>query len=281
MKILVFGHKGMLGAYVYAWFKSKGHDVVGFGRDQFDASKIYSTLQLVDLIFQNGNDEKVIAINCIGTIKPRVTELGDYNAIKVNSIFPWLLASACDESLIDMIHITTDCVYSGLKGNYNESDPLDPADIYGLTKAAGEPSSVTVIRTSIIGEELGTKKRSLIEFVKGMEGQRLNGYRNHYWNGVTCLQLAKIIENMIITGNLWKGVRHVHSNETITKCALVKFLAMTYLKDFDFSESNSNERIDRSLKSKYEFSYGIMPDIFSQIEEQKSFYNTLKLYYHV
>jgi dTDP-4-dehydrorhamnose reductase len=91
-----------------------------------------------------------------------------------------------------MIHPTTDCVYSGLKGSYNEDDKYDVSDVYGMSKAMGEPSNCTVIRTSIIGEELENKK-SFLEFVRNSDSE-INGWDDHYWNGITCYQYCKIID---------------------------------------------------------------------------------------
>ena len=96
-----------------------------------------------------------VIINCIGTIKPRVDSLGDLNAILVNSVFPRVLANVCETLGVNMIHPTTDCVYTGTKGSYDETDKYDVNDVYGMSKALGEPNNCTVIRTSIIGEEVG------------------------------------------------------------------------------------------------------------------------------
>ena len=144
-------------------------------------------------------------INCIGTIKPRVDQLGDLNAILVNSVFPRLLSKLSKELNFKVIHPTTDCVYTGSKGNYNEDDVYDVNDVYGMSKAMGEVSDVCIVRTSIIGEEINNG-RSLVEWVKSESGNSIFGYTNHFWNGVTCLQFAKICDQIISKDLFWEGI---------------------------------------------------------------------------
>ena len=163
-----------------------------------------------------------VIINCIGTIKPRVDELGDLNAIIVNSLFPRLLSNYCESKEIKLIHPTTDCVYTGLKGDYNENDNYDVSDVYGMSKALGETHNCTTIRTSIIGEE-SVNKRSLVEWVKSEKGNSIFGFTNHYWNGLTCLQFAKVCDKIISENIFWKGIRHIHSNK-VSKYELVSII---------------------------------------------------------
>ena len=122
MKIFVFGKTGMLGRYVYTYLKEKSYNVVGVGRKEVNASDYINTLQKY---IQDNMSKGDVVVNCMGTIKPRVDELGDINAIKVNSIFPRELANLCEQYKVRLIHPTTDCVYTGSKGDYNENDPHD------------------------------------------------------------------------------------------------------------------------------------------------------------
>jgi dTDP-4-dehydrorhamnose reductase len=115
MKIYVLGHKGMLGRYVYTYLKSKGHTVIGFSRDDVDASN-GNEEALRATLFHKGLKKDDVVINCMGTIKPMVDKHGALNAIKVNSIFPRILANVCENEGYKMIHITTDCVFSGDRG---------------------------------------------------------------------------------------------------------------------------------------------------------------------
>jgi hypothetical protein len=96
------------------------------------------------------------------------------------------------------------CVFNGAEGGYVESSPHTAMDIYGRSKSLGESESATIIRTSIIGEEL-SNKLSLVEWVKSQAGKSVNGYLNHFWNGITCLQFAKICDYMLKNDLFWKG----------------------------------------------------------------------------
>ena len=196
MKIYVLGSKGMLGRYVSTYLNDY-YDVVNLSRDEVDASKVREE-ELRAKLHNLGIKKGDVVINCIGTIKPMVDALGDLNAIQVNSVFPRLLANVCEDMKVKLIHPTTDCVFTGLKGKYNENDIHDISDVYGRTKSLGEPNNCTVIRTSIIGEEVG-QGRSLVEWIKSSSNTTVFGFTNHYWNGVTCLQFAKICEKIIDT----------------------------------------------------------------------------------
>ena len=159
----------MLGNYV-AKYLSQHFKIVEVNRELLDASN--ARKDYVETMLKiRGVEEGDVIINCMGTIKPRVDELGDLNAILVNSVFPRLLADAAEKNNWRLIHPTTDCVYSGNKGSYDENDKYDVNDVYGMSKAMGEPKNCTVIRTSIIGEEVG-QGRSLVEWVKSRNRPR-------------------------------------------------------------------------------------------------------------
>jgi dTDP-4-dehydrorhamnose reductase len=150
MRVFVLGSTGMLGYYVSNYFSSSNYEVVEVSRDGYyrlDALKADES-DLKDL----GAVEGDVIINCIGII-PHGGKKGDHEYIVVNSAFPHLVSDYCEKNKIHFIHITTDCVYSGLmRGPYLESATHDAEDIYGKSKSFGEPSNATVIRTSIIGE---------------------------------------------------------------------------------------------------------------------------------
>lgn len=274
MKIYVFGHKGMLGRYVYTYLKSKKYEVEGIGRDQLDVSKSdYSEPQIRDILRHKGLKQGDVIINCIGTIKPMVDKYGTLNAIKVNSLFPHMLANVCEFERYKMIHITTDCVFSGKNGSYDEKFPHDCTDVYGKTKSLGEPENCTVIRTSIIGEEIGTS-RSLLEWVKSMKNKTANGYTNHYWNGLTCLQVAKVFEDIIVNNKYWNGVRHIFS-DIYTKCALLNAISHIYELNITVNPVEAPTRCDRSMTTIYTNINFNIPPIKNQIQEQRDFYSTL------
>jgi len=270
MKIYVLGSSGMLGKYVSKYLNQK-YSVIEINRDQIDASKV-SQESLSAALFHIGARKGDVLINCVGTIKPRVDELGDTNAIIVNSIFPRILANVCYDMGINMIHPTTDCVYSGLKGSYSENDKYDVSDVYGMSKAMGEPSNCTVIRTSIIGEEVG-QKRSLVEWIKSNANNTVFGFTNHYWNGVTCLQFAKICEEIITKHLYWKGIKHIHSN-SLNKKELVETISEVYGLNITVTPKETPLLCDRTLSTVHETLIKV-PNLKQQIIEMKEFSNIL------
>lgn len=270
--IKILGSNGMLGRYVYHHFQYlNNYKVTGITRKEFDVEK-----DSINKLFPLTNCPNVI-INCIGVIKPRVDELGVLPSILVNSVFPHVLSNECYNQNIKMIHITTDCVFSGKKGLYTEEDEHDVTDTYGRTKSLGEPSNCTVIRTSIIGEE-ANQKRSLVEWIKSNKNSNINGFINHQWNGVTCLQLSKVIHKIIDTQTYWNGVRHVFSNK-LNKYELLNIINDVYNLNINITPIESKTPCDRSLSTVYleiNDSFDI-PDLYNQIEEMHDFYHLDKL----
>jgi dTDP-4-dehydrorhamnose reductase len=266
MQVIVLGSKGMLGKYVWSYLNK--FECVGVNRDSLDASTATEE-KLEELFIKELKIEKGdVIINCMGTIKPRVDSLGDLNAILVNSVFPRVLANFCEKNGLKLIHPTTDCVYSGLKGSYDENDKYDVSDVYGMSKAIGEPNNCTVIRTSIIGEEVN-QGRSLVEWVKSSANKTVNGFTNHFWNGITCLQFAKICEQIIRTNNFWSGIKHIHSN-TLNKQELVQTISDVYSLNITVTPVETPITCDRSMSTIH--TTGItVPPLKQQIEEMKEF----------
>ena len=254
-------------------YLKKKYTVVYINRDRLDASNVNFT-KLKTTLIQNEVNKDDVVINCIGTIKPRVDQLGDLNAILVNSVFPRLLSKVSKELNFKVIHPTTDCVYTGSKGDYNEDDVYDVNDVYGMSKAMGEVSDVCVVRTSIIGEEVNNG-RSLVEWVKSESGKSIFGYTNHFWNGVTCLQFAKICDHIISKNLFWEGIRHLHSNK-LNKFELVSLINEVYSLDIDISKKETQNSCDRSMTSKFSFDDFNIPSLSQQIYEMKQFYAELK-----
>lgn len=249
-KIFVLGANGMLGTYVSEYFKGQNYNVVDVTRHNIDITKV-NKLQLYSWFERKALPNDII-INCAGVIKPQIDKLGDLNGILGNSVFPFLLANVCEELKLKCIHITSDCVFSGNKGNYIESDLHDCTDVYGKTKSLGEPKNCTVIRTSIIGEER-QNGRSLVEWIKKQKNKDANGYTTHFWNGVTCLELAKIINKMIVGNIYWDGVRHIYSPNIVSKDELLKIVNNVYDLIINISSVEA-PKCDRSLSSKYDTS---------------------------
>lgn len=265
IKILVLGSTGMLGNYVNQYLKlNKKFNVTSLKREQFDA--IYDDLDILSV------ERYDVVINCIGVINTLVHDVGIENTIIVNSIFPHKLSKVCNENNTKLIHITTDCVFSGKRDKsspYNEFDLHDAVDIYGKTKSLGEPDDCCVIRTSIIGEEI-YHKVSLLEWVKNSNNSEINGYTNWHWNGVTCLELAKIIEYIIEKKIYWNGVQHIFSPSPVSKYELIKYIIDAYNLNIKLIPSSNQEYNMRSLGTIYENIKNIS-SIKTQLEELSKF----------
>jgi len=246
MRVIIFGSNGMLGTYLHKYLKKK-YTVVPLTRVDIDIAK--SSESEINNFLNKIMKEDDIIVNAAGVIKQREYQISDM--IQVNSQFPNYLSKIKQHTRCRIIHITTDCVFNGLKGNYNEKNSL-----------------ITNIRTSIIGEEMHNKK-SLIEWVKSQTGKEVFGYTNHLWNGVTCLELSKYIDKMIETDNLWEGVRHLFSPNTVSKFELVDMINKIYDLKISIKEKETIEICHRNLTTIHDLK--ITKDLFEQIVELKKF----------
>jgi dTDP-4-dehydrorhamnose reductase len=263
MKVVVFGSNGMLGNYLCS-ILSKTKEVIKLSRKDFDISKF--TCQSLDIFLKELNlDKKSVIVNCAGIIPQSKNEyIRDY--IKINSLFPVCLSMICEFNDWNFIHITTDCVFSGSMGNYDENSKHDETNIYGITKSLGEIGYGTIIRTSIIGEEI-INKRSLLEWVKSNKNGSVDGYDNHFWNGVTCLQLSMII-NQIIDENLyWQGIYHLFSPNQVSKYELIKMINDIYDLNIQINKINKNY-CNKTLTSIFDTHFEV-PEIYSQLKTLK------------
>lgn len=265
-KIMVIGSTGMLGYAVSSYFKTNDYDIVEISRDQFDIAndpidKLKSFMIGVGVV-----------INCAGVIKPTIAKNSIENVLKINSLFPRNLAKLSDQLGIKCFHITTDCVYTGRKGNYSEEDFFDAEDLYGLSKNAGENKDCMTLRTSIIGEE-NNQSRSLLEWAKSQAGKVVNGFTNHLWNGVTTLYLAEIIETILTQGLFEKGLFHIHSPNTVDKYQLLQIFNRAYKLELKINPAEAKEPVDRSLSSIYDLSKNAaVKTIEQQVTEMQEFF---------
>jgi dTDP-4-dehydrorhamnose reductase len=259
MKVIVFGKTGMLGNYVYKTLMTD-YEVITIDRKDFDIESCdWKKLDEKIKLFSR-ND---IIINCIGSIpqrKPNIKQL-----IVVNTIFPLKLNEISKKYGLKLIHITTDCVFSGKKGNYTENDIHDSDENYGITKSLGENIDSCIIRTSIIGEEINNKL-SLLEWVKNNKNGKINGYNNFYWNGITCLTLSKIIKDIIKNNSYWLGAKHFYSPNTVSKYELCDIINKIYGLNINIEDFKLNEPKNMTLSSIYDINYNI-ENIELQLQE--------------
>jgi len=186
-------------------------------------------------------------VNAAGIVKQREAAMEAVESIQVNSLFPHQLAGACREANARLIHISTDCVFSGLRGDYREGDIPDPIDLYGRSKLLGEVSEprCLTIRTSMIGLELANFS-SLIEWFLRQQGV-VAGYRRALWNGLTTIELARLIDLLMRDQPELNGVWHV-SGQTVSKYDLLVSLAAMLGRNVAL-HPDDEVVIDRSLNS--------------------------------
>lgn len=272
--VLVFGINGMLGFYVKLYFEDKNYNLIPVSRSDFNIDKLSRSNLKKFLKNQNfQKNEKNFVINCSGVIPQSITS-HDCSYLKVNSLFPILLQYYSKKYHYKFIHITTDCVFDGKEnGNYIESSEHLEDHIYGISKSLGEVSDATMIRTSLIGEEI-INHRNFLEYFKKQKNGKAAGYPNHIWNGVTCYQLVKIIQKMIENETLiWKGVRHIFSPASKSKYELGEYINKIYELNITLEKKKHYKNINRTLSTSYNTcSLFEIPDIEKQIIEQKQFF---------
>lgn len=193
-------------------------------------------------------------INCIGVIKPFINDSNAEQverAIHVNSIFPHIIARST-KGIARVLQIATDCVYSGSKGRYLETDPHDALDVYGKTKSLGEVTADHVhhLRCSIVGPEMQSPK-SLMEWLLGQpDGASVNGFVNHQWNGVTTLHFAKLCRAIIANDLELPQMQHIVPDSAVTKYDLLKEFALRYGRDdLIINATEAPAIIDRTLET--------------------------------
>jgi dTDP-4-dehydrorhamnose reductase len=268
IRILVLGSDGMLGEMVYSYLKKNpALNVLGTSRKE-SGNKIFFDAEK-DIESQLSSICPDYIINCIGIIKPFCKDddpSGILNAIKINSVFPHHLNKYCTPRNIKIIQITTDCVFTGKKGGYDEESLHDALDVYGKTKSLGEPCGGTTlnIRCSIIGPENREAKVSLMEwFLSNPSGSVLKGFDHHTWNGITTLCFAKMCETLIVENKfneiLSKSNKvHFVPQDKVTKYELLNLFNKIFNKDYQIERVlDIGEPVDRTLSTKEDFFYFI------------------------
>ncbi|MDM5337856.1 SDR family oxidoreductase [Fictibacillus enclensis] len=267
MKLLVLGGAGMAGHVMYHYFKQiKQYTVFSTTRRGTDDSLFFDAKiesQLEQMLFSIKPD---IVINCIGILNDQAAK-HPLEAIQVNSLLPHKIVSILEKTGGKLIHISTDCVFSGEKGDYSEKDIPDGTSIYARTKILGEinsPNHLT-IRTSIIGPEL-KEGIGLFQWFMAQKGKVI-GYKKVYWNGVTTLELAKAVE--IAIEQRISGLYHLTAPSKISKYELLHLFQNVFSKyDTEILPCDEFE-IDRTLTcTRKDFTYNV-PSYIEMLEELK------------
>jgi dTDP-4-dehydrorhamnose reductase len=258
-RVLVLGASGMLGNAVLRLFAvSPGFEVVGSVRSLsalaslapqirgrvFSGIDVESHDSLVQLM---ATTRPQVVINCIGLVKQLATADDPLAALPINALLPHRLARLCALSGARLVHVSTDCVFSGAKGMYREDDLADATDLYGRSKHIGEvdyPHAIT-LRTSIIGHELGGPHGLIAWFLAQSSG--VQGFARAIFSGLPTVELARVMRDVVIPRPDLHGVYHV-SASAISKYDLLSLVASVYQKRIPIA---LDERlvIDRSLDS--------------------------------
>lgn len=267
-RILLFGATGMAGHMAYYY-------LTGTGRYEVIDVVYRTPLTSHSLVVDVTNREEVakvvrhtrpdVILNCVGVLV-KGSRLYPDSAIYINAYFPHQLKSLADEVGARLVHISTDCVFSGRKGNYTEDDFRDADDVYGRSKALGEVCNDKdlTLRTSIIGPELKKAGEGLFHWFMQQSGT-VQGYKTAIWGGVTTLELAKVIDFAI--QNELTGLIHVSNGMGISKLDLLEAFRTIWHKDIEIvpvDANGVNKSIARSTRLAYE-----VPSYLDMLEAQK------------
>lgn len=258
MKILILGADGMLGHQLVESLGPR-HDVVGTLRgaaDDYSALRPFlprrshygvdarDSARLAALVAEERPDA---VVNAVGIVKQRNEAKDAILSLEVNALLPHRLALACNEVGARLVHLSTDCVFSGATGMYAESDLPDARDLYGRSKLLGEVAAAgcVTLRTSIIGLEL-SRRKSLVEWFLAQRGT-IRGFRRAIYSGFTTLEMARIIEHVLLHRPTLQGLYHV-SSEPIDKYTLLVLLRDRIGRDVEILPDDEFH-CDRSLAS--------------------------------
>src|SRR3954470_16485248 len=278
MRALILGGDGMLGHEVFLHLRADHEARVTLrqplssyaSQGLFDATNAFGDID----VRTSGAIERVLddfrpqaVVNAIGIVKQRPEAEEAIMSIEVNSLLPHRLAVACRKAHARVIHLSTDCVFTGERGNYSETDKPDAADIYGRSKLLGEVSGegTLTMRTSMIGLGL-YRKTSLIDWFLAQKG-RVQGYRHAIFSGLTTHELARLIGRLIAQHPQASGLYHV-SAAPISKLDLLTKLRTRLKHNVEIVPADE-PRIDRSLDStRFRRVFGYQPPSWDQMLDE-------------
>lgn len=279
MKILVLGCNGMLGHVVSLYLLNRGYDVTGFARDTKlnipiiigDATDTHNLAGLI----RNGNYD--VVVNCIGILN-QSAENHKAQAVFLNSYLPHYLAEITYKLKTKIVHISTDCVFSGKTGGYTEDSVPDGTSFYDRSKSLGDlcdDKNIT-IRTSIIGPDINSEGIGLFNWFMRQQGT-VNGYTKAIWTGQTTLQLAKTIE--VAIHNNVAGLHHMVPSISISKYNLLVLFNKLFRKNSLTIVPSDKIQVDKSLiRTNFSLKYDIptyeemLLDMYKWIKNNRNLY---------
>lgn len=267
MKILILGSDGMLGHVVKTYFEEKGYEVICTTRRDSNSPLYFDITNSVSGIDKIVEDVKPdVLINCIGVLN-KVAEEHKALAILINSYLPHYLDELSAKANFKFIHVSTDCVFDGKVGNYDESSIPNETNMYGRSKALGEvinDRSVT-LRTSIVGPDINKNGIGLFQWFMTQEGE-VGGYDNVIWTGITTIWFAKCME-IAIEKNL-VGLHHCVNNEEISKYDLLVLFKKYFDKDIVINHNTEAESKKTLVRTEKSFDFGI-PSYDQMVKEMR------------
>lgn len=258
MRVLILGVTGMLGNAVFRIFSADTqHETWGTLRSagglqhflEADHGQLLSGIDVLDQDALAGVLTMIrpdVVINCVGLIKQLADANDPLTALPINAMLPHRLARLCDLAGARLIHVSTDCVFSGRKGMYQESDLSDAEDLYGKSKYIGElhdlPHAIT-LRTSIIGHELGSAY-ALVDWFLSQQGA-VRGFTKAIFSGLPTVELARVMKDFVVPNSELSGLYHVAA-EPIDKFRLLSLVASQYGKQIEIRPDDALV-VDRSF----------------------------------
>jgi len=257
-KILILGSTGMLGRMVSEYFSQFPEFKLFHTVRSIQNNKLANNLHKFDAMSDRlellvEKIEPDYLINCIGIIKPEISESNQVSinrAVNINTYFPIKLSTSAKKYNYKYFQIGTDCVFSGSVGNYQEISFQDAADVYGKTKIAGEifDSSKYLLRSSIVGPEVGHGK-SLLNWFLFQKHHTVNGFIDHKWNGITTLNFAKIVHGMIMSNKFISNLQHIIPKDQVSKYDLLLYFKNYFNSDVNIERVESNNPVNRTLST--------------------------------
>lgn len=258
MRVLVVGVSGMLGNAMARVLPAEGLDVHGVARRPFSAEsfphlspdryvRIDDVHDLDALRAILARLRPDVVINAVGVVKQLAGAEDPLVALPINALLPHQLAQLCGEVGARLVHVSTDCVFDGARGNYTEADLPDATDLYGRSKLLGEvdyPHAIT-LRTSIVGHELDSH-HGLFDWFLAQQGW-VFGFRRAIFSGLTTVEFARVLAHHVLPNPQLRGLYHL-SAAPISKDALLRIVADVYGKSIEIVPKDEPV-IDRSLRS--------------------------------
>lgn len=257
-KICVLGANGMAGHVIFNYFTEKGYDTYGIAKGAKETDKTRDIDVLDKITFEKWLDDNSfdVIINCIGLLNEVANNNIDL-AIYLNSYLPHWLESKYKETSTKIIHMSTDCVFSGKDGMYKEDSFKDGDTIYDRTKALGEivNNKDLTFRMSIIGPDFNPKSIGLFNWFMAQSGD-INGYSNVYWTGVTTIELARAMEEAIKQD--LTGLYHLVPDTNISKYNLLKLFQNVFNRnDININEDSSKVSNKSLVRTRNDFDFKV------------------------